>query len=80
MLESRDDVRLVFTDIQMPGACDGMDLARQVHQRWPHILLVITSGRKNPTTAEIPDDGRFVSKPYQAEELLGQVNDLMRKT
>jgi two-component system, response regulator PdtaR len=37
LLETRDDVRLLFTDIQMPGSCDGMDLARQVHARWPNI-------------------------------------------
>jgi two-component system, response regulator PdtaR len=60
-LETRNDVRLLFTDIQMPGALDGMDLAREVHQRWPRVLLVITSGQKKPTEAEIPDHGRFVA-------------------
>src|SRR5450432_3185422 len=55
LLETRDDVRLLFTDIQMPGSCDGMDLARQVHARWPRILLVITSGHIKPAQAEIPD-------------------------
>jgi two-component system, response regulator PdtaR len=80
VLESRDDVRLLFTDIKMPGAVDGMDLARQVHARWPHVLLVITSGHKQLSRAEIPEDGRFVAKPYRANELLGQMDDLMRKT
>jgi two-component system, response regulator PdtaR len=47
LLETRDDVRLLFTDIQMPGSCDGMELARQVHARWPNILLVITSGQNS---------------------------------
>jgi two-component system, response regulator PdtaR len=70
---------LLFTDIQMPGSCDGMDLARQVHARWPNILLVITSGQVKPTEAEIPDHGHFIGKPYQANELLGEVNDMMRK-
>jgi two-component system, response regulator PdtaR len=79
LLETRDDVRLLFTDIQMPGSCDGMDLARQVHARWPSVLLIITSGHIKPAQAEIPDDGRFVGKPYRANELLGEVNDLMRK-
>jgi DNA-binding NtrC family response regulator len=79
LLENRDDVRLLFTDIQMPGSCDGMDLARQVHARWPSVLLIITSGHIKPAQAEIPDDGRFVGKPYRANELLGEVNDLMRK-
>jgi CheY-like chemotaxis protein len=63
LMETRDDVRLLFTDIQMPGSCDGMELARQVHARWPNVLLVITSGQIKPAQAEIPDDGRFVGKP-----------------
>jgi two-component system, response regulator PdtaR len=64
VLEFRPDVKLLFTDVvQMPGSLNGMELAREVHARWPHILLVITSGLERPTRAEIPDDGRFVAKP-----------------
>jgi DNA-binding response OmpR family regulator len=80
VMETRDEVRLLFTDIQMPGALDGMDLVRQVHDRWPRVLLVIISGQRKPTRAEIPDDGRFVVKPYAGEELFAQVDDLMRKS
>jgi len=79
LLETRDDVRLLFTDIQMPGSSDGMDLARQVHARCPSILLVITSGQIKPTQAEIPDHGHFLGQPYRANELLGEVNDLLGK-
>jgi two-component system, response regulator PdtaR len=79
VLESRPDVKLLFTDVQMPGSLNGMELAREVHARWPHVLLVITSGRERPTRTEIPDDGRFVAKPYSAKELLGQVNDLLHE-
>ena len=64
----------------MPGALDGMDLARQVHIRWPHVLLVITSGQTVPTREKIPDDGRFIAKPYRASDLLGQVDNLIQKT
>src|SRR5271163_1441568 len=46
-LERRPDVRLLFTDIQMPGRIDGIELARLVHERWPHILLVMTSVKNN---------------------------------
>jgi two-component system, response regulator PdtaR len=76
LLERRPDVRLLFTDIQMPGKWDGMDLARQVHERRPHVLLLITSGRQRPHDAEIPDRGRFLSKPYRAEDLLREVDNL----
>lgn len=78
VLEARDDVRLLFTDIQMPGSLDGLDLARQVHVRWPRILLVITSGRSLPERSKIPDDSRFVAKPYQARKLLSQFKDMIR--
>jgi hypothetical protein len=53
--------------------------SRQVHARWPNVLLVITSGNEKPSPAEIPDDGRFIAKPYKAEELFMQVEDLMQK-
>jgi CheY-like chemotaxis protein len=79
LLQSRHDVKLLFTDVQMPGSLNGMELAREVHARWPHILLVITSGRERPARSEIPADGRFVAKPYSAEELLGQIKDLLHK-
>jgi two-component system, response regulator PdtaR len=79
VMEVRKDVRLLFTDIQMPGGCDGLELARQVHERWPKVLLVITSGQVQPTRAEIADDGRFIRKPYRAKDLLGQIDELLKK-
>jgi two-component system, response regulator PdtaR len=78
VLENRSDIRLLFTDINMPGAIDGVELARQVHERWPHIRLVITSGRKMLAHEEIPDDGRFLPKPYRPAELVGKVKELLR--
>ena len=80
MLKSRPDVRLLFTDIQMPGPIDGMELARLVHERWPHILLVVTSGLQRPSDEEIPDHGRFIAKPYRARELLGQVDEMLPRS
>ena len=78
VMESRKDVRLLFTDIQMPPGCDGLELAREVHARWPKVRLVITSGQVQPTRAEIADHGRFIRKPYRAKDLLGQVDELIK--
>ena len=63
ILESRGDVGVLFTEINMPGALDGLSLAELVHRRWPQIKLVVTSGRG------LPDDGRFLNKPYSLEEM-----------
>jgi two-component system, response regulator PdtaR len=78
VMESRKDVRLLFTDIQMPPGCDGLELAREVHARWPRVRLVITSGQVQPARAEIADHGRFIRKPYRAKDLLGQIDELIK--
>ena len=75
ILAERPDVRVLFTDINMPGALDGMELAREVHARWPAIKLVITSGRQRPSDDEIPDSGRFIAKPYSPDLLLEEIQE-----
>jgi CheY-like chemotaxis protein len=45
ILECRSDVRVVFTDIHMPGSMDGLKLAHAVRNRWPPIKIILTSGR-----------------------------------
>src|SRR5258708_5603900 len=45
ILESRSDISLLFTDIQMPGSIDGLKLAYTVHKRWPAIKIVLVSGQ-----------------------------------
>jgi two-component system, response regulator PdtaR len=79
VMENRKDVRLLFTDIQMPPGCDGLEFAREVHNRWPKVHLVITSGQVQPSRAEIADNGRFIRKPYQAKDLLRQIDELINK-
>jgi CheY-like chemotaxis protein len=45
LLEARKDIRIVFTDINMPGSMDGLRLAHAIRNRWPPIELVLTSGQ-----------------------------------
>jgi CheY-like chemotaxis protein len=73
VLADHPDVRVLFTDVNMPGALDGLDLAREAHARWPDIKLVVTSGRPRPADKDIPDDGRFVAKPYSPDSLVGEI-------
>ena len=54
ILEARPDVRLLFTDIQMPGGCDGMDLARKVNARWPNVLLSSPRGTRSRAPPKFP--------------------------
>jgi CheY-like chemotaxis protein len=77
VMETRPDVTVLFTDMNMPGRLDGLELAREVHDRWPNVLLLITSGREVLRDAEIPDHGHFLSKPYRLAALSGQVGELL---
>lgn len=70
ILQSRDDIGVLFTDIDMPGSMDGFVLAGLVAEHWPHIRLVITSGRCRPSAEDVPDHGRFVPKPYHSADVL----------
>ncbi len=77
MLAEFPGVRVLFTDINMPGALDGLDLAREVHMRWPAIKLVVTSGRAKPPDREWPDTGRFVPKPYSPDQLVQEIRQAL---
>lgn len=63
ILESRQDIRVVFTDIRMPGDMDGLALAHVVRKRWPPTIIVICSGNAQPRQEELPENVVFLSKP-----------------
>ena len=54
ILEARRDIRIVFTDIDMPGSMDGLKLARAIRDRWPPIELILTSGHFDVPEGDIP--------------------------
>ena len=70
ILEARKDIRIVFTDIDMPGSMDGLKLARAIRDRWPPIELILTSGHFDVPEVDIPERGLFFSKPYRDEEVV----------
>lgn len=75
ILQVRTDIRIVFTDIDMPGGMDGMRLAACIRDRWPPIDIILTSGKARPTSDEMPERSLFFSKPYRHE----QVTDALRR-
>lgn len=69
ILEKHAEIRVVFTDIQMPGDMDGLALAHYVRKRWPPTIIVVSSGRVQPRADEMPEDVPFLAKPYEQREL-----------
>ena len=80
LLESVPGIKVVFTDIQMPGSMDGLVLAAVVRDRWPPIALLITSGKVSPRTIDMPTGARFISKPYSPWQLREQLRSLTARS
>jgi CheY-like chemotaxis protein len=76
VLEAGTDVQVLFTDVKMPGSLDGIELAEIVHQRWPSVGLLVTSGHMKLSNSDLPDDGHFISKPYTPEQVIQHVREV----
>jgi CheY-like chemotaxis protein len=76
ILETRLDISVIFTDVQMPGSMDGLKLARAVRGRWPPIKIVATSGHVVVRDTDLPEGGRFLPKPYSPREVTGVLREL----
>src|SRR3981081_4959002 len=77
ILESRSDISLLFTDIQMPGSMDGLKLAHAVHHRWPGIKIILVSGQVTPSDAEKPADSRYFGKPLSVEKMIAELQAMV---
>jgi len=77
ILNYRNDIRAVFTDVNMPGSWDGMRLARMIRGRWPPIHLIVTSGLTSPGTDDLPPGGRFIRKPYDNTQVIATIRELL---
>ena len=74
ILESRDDIRIVFTDVRMPGSMDGIRLAAAFRDRWPPIRLIIVSGHLT-SHPELPEGSRYFGKPYAAADVISALRE-----
>jgi CheY-like chemotaxis protein len=77
ILESRSDVALICTDIQMPGQMDGVGLAHAVHVRWPAIRIIVVSGQLDLPHLDLPPRSRFFGKPLNAGEVIAEMRDMI---
>jgi two-component system, cell cycle response regulator CpdR len=58
---------LMFTDVNLAGAIDGLELARFAKANFPNIHVIVTSGTPR---AGLPDGAKFLAKPWRALDVL----------
>jgi DNA-binding NtrC family response regulator len=73
ILDSNLSITLIFSDIVMPGNVSGIDLAKIVKHRFPHIRIVLATGY---TETQVNVDGvRVLAKPYKINEAIDILTD-----
>jgi CheY-like chemotaxis protein len=75
LLAADSDIKLLFTDVNMPGPINGLALARQVHERWPHIGIMVASAKRVPQT-DLPIGSWFEQKPYSPDSVIRHAHEL----
>lgn len=79
ILESRDDIRVLCTDIRMPGEMDGLALAHLVRDRWPPTIIVVCSGNSKPLDRELPENAMFLPKPVTGPKVAQILSSILEQ-
>jgi CheY-like chemotaxis protein len=77
MLEDHSEIRLAFTDINMPGSMDGLKLAHYARGRWPPVKIIVTSGQSGVLSKDLPAGAIFIGKPYHSEHVTHKVREML---
>ena len=77
LLDAHPEVRLMFTDIDMPGSMDGLKRAAAVRDRWPPVKIIVTSGHRHMSDDTLPVVGRFFSKPYDPSRVIHAIREMI---
>jgi two-component system, response regulator PdtaR len=75
VLETTPAVRVLFTDVEMPGGIDGLELAREVQRRWPGVVIIVTSGHVRPAREELASSAGFFQKPVREEAVVQMIRE-----
>jgi CheY-like chemotaxis protein len=76
ILEARSDIRIVFSDVDMPGSMDGRKLAACIFGRWPPIRLILTSGLFRLAEMSLPPGAVFFAKPYDRTAVMAKMRQM----
>jgi two-component system, response regulator PdtaR len=75
ILRHNSDVKLIVSDIGMPGSIDGLGLARLAKSEYPDIKVVLASGHL-ASIDWVEHDGYF-RKPYDARDVIKHIKTLI---
>ena len=78
ILDRHGEVRVVLTDMDMPGSMDGLKLAHYIRNRFPPTVLLVASGRDSISAADMPEHSAYLAKPFDPAAMLRKIDELTR--
>ena len=79
LLEARPDVLVLVSDVEMGSGPNGFQLSQTMHDRWPGVAIILTSGRARPAAGDMPPGSIFLAKPYPLSVLVQHVREFASK-
>jgi CheY-like chemotaxis protein len=79
LLETHPEIRVLVTDVRMPGWMSGIDLARLVEKKWPEISILVTSAYYTADEGELPENMTLLPKPFSPDALAREVRLLLKR-
>ncbi|WP_343527077.1 response regulator [Sphingomonas sp.] len=76
VLAANLSIRILLTDVKMPGSMDGVKLAHLVRERYPPTIIIIVSGVSNPSTLDLPERAVSLGKPFDPRHVLREIDRL----
>ncbi|MEO6298874.1 MAG: response regulator [Paracoccaceae bacterium] len=76
-LIAQESVSVLFTDVDMPGSMNGLQLAALVRQRLPCMPIIVTSGHIAVAAEQLPSAGVFLTKPYLTFQVVAAIKRLL---
>jgi DNA-binding NtrC family response regulator len=78
LLHAHSEIRVLVTDVKMPGWMSGIDLARFVGKERPEVSILVTSAYFTAEEGELPENMTVFPKPFAADALVREVRMLLK--
>jgi len=72
-LIAKESVSVIFTDVDMPGSMNGLQLAALVRQQFPSMSIIATSDHIAVAAEQLPSDSEFITKPYLTDQVVAAI-------
>jgi DNA-binding NtrC family response regulator len=78
LLHAHPEIRVLVTDVRMPGWMSGIDLARLIGKEWPEISILVTSAYYTAEEGDLPENMTLFPKPFSPDALVREVRLLLK--